>query len=335
MNTISQCVGDANFINVRGLGFDHLHMKLESLNPAGSIKLKTAIGLVDFYEKKRQINSHSILIESSSGNLGVALSLICAERGYPFVCVVDPNTNINNIKMMEAFGATVITVTETDNNGGYLGTRINYIRNKLDEDDRYIWLNQYSCPANPDTHAATTAKAIHRAFPRLDYLFVGAGTTGTLMGCTRYFHQHAPETRIIAVDSLGSVTFGQPPGKRFIPGLGSSQMPPIFNSAHLYDRLLVDECAAVGMCRWLARTNGVLAGGSTGTVLAGFCAMARKLNKDATCVVISPDTGERYLDSIYNDEWVNARFNGMKAVLEDPSRVFSLLDETVTRVEGE
>lgn len=95
MNTISQCVGDANFINIRGLGFDHVHMKLESLNPAGSIKLKTAIGLVDYYEKKRQINSHSILIESSSGNLGVALSLICAERGYPlFASLIPTPTSI-------------------------------------------------------------------------------------------------------------------------------------------------------------------------------------------------------------------------------------------------
>lgn len=335
MNTISQCVGDANFINVRGLGFDHIHMKLESLNPAGSIKLKTAIGLIDFYEKKREIHRDSILIESSSGNLGVALSLICAERGYPFVCVVDPNTNINNVKMMKVFGATVITVTETDNNGGYLGTRIKYIRDKLNEDPRYIWMNQYSCPANPETHAATTAKAIHRAFPKLDYLFVGAGTTGTLMGCSEYFHQHSPETRIIAVDSQGSVTFGQPPGKRFIPGLGSSQMPPIFNNAHLHGRLLVDERAAIGMCRWLARSNGVLSGGSTGTVLAGFCSMAKQINKEATCVVISPDAGERYLDSIYSDEWVNTRFEGMHALLNDPYRIFTMLDETVIHLTGE
>lgn len=306
MNFISHIVGDCNFVQLKGLGLDNLHLKLESCNPAGSIKMKTALGLINSSAERRLIHSDTVLIESSSGNLGVALAMICAERGYRFCCVVDPNTNLHNIKMMEAFGAQVVMVTERDQNDGYLGTRIRYIRETVARDPRYLWLNQYSNPANARVHEQTTARSIHIAFPALDYLVVGAGTTGTLMGCVQYFRKHSPRTRIIAVDSVGSITFGQRPAKRLIPGLGSSQTPPIFRDDHLHRMQVVDERAAVATCRWLARSNGVLAGGSTGTVVAGLAGL--KLPRDATVVAISPDAGERYLDTLYNDEWVAQKF---------------------------
>jgi cysteine synthase A len=305
---VSDIVHDKVFLKIKHLGLSNFYLKLEATNPAGSVKLKTALGLIEDLEARGLIKEDTILIESSSGNLGVALSMISAERGLNFTCVVDPNTSAHNIKIMKAFGANVVLVNKHDANGGYLGTRIAYVREAIERDKRFIWLNQYENPNNPLVHARMTARSIAESFERLDYLFVGAGTTGTLMGCVQYFRKHRPETKIIAVDSVGSVTFGKPPGKRYIPGLGSSQRPPIFDPTGIFSLEVIPEADAVAMCRHLARTNGLLAGGSTGTVVAGVYAWRDRLPEDAVVVAISPDFGERYLDTVYDDDWAGRHF---------------------------
>lgn len=306
--TVSEVVNDKVFLKIKHLGLNNLYLKLESFNPAGSVKIKTAIGLIEDIEARGLIKKDSILIESSSGNLGVALAMICAERKLQFTCVVDPNSSTHNIKIMKAFGADVIVVDKRDSNGGFLGSRISYILEKLDRDARYVWLNQYENPNNPGIHARTTAQSIATAFECIDYLFVGAGTTGTLMGCVQYFRKYRPETKIIAVDSVGSVTFGHPPSQRFIPGLGTSQRPPIFDPSGIHAVEMIPEWRTVEMCRHMARSCGLLIGGSTGSVLAGVQAWRDRLPQAATVVAISPDAGDRYLDTIYDDDWVKARF---------------------------
>jgi len=306
-NASSDIVFDDVFLTIKGLGI-HCALKLDYFNAAGSIKMKTALGLVLSLEQRGLINHHTTLIESSSGNLGVALSMICAERKYRFTCVCDPNVSPSNLKLMKALGAVIVQVDTKDDNGGYLGTRIAYVRQAVAADPNCLWLNQYSNPANPETHARTTATSIFNSFTRVNYLFVGAGTTGTLMGCVDFFKQHSPCTKIVAVDSLGSVTFGGPAGKRHIPGLGSSQMPPLFRADDLHALEVIEERDTIQMCRYMARENGLLFGGSTGTVLAGVMAWKDRIHPDATVVAISPDAGERYLDTIYNDDWVRTRF---------------------------
>ncbi|WP_122430114.1 2,3-diaminopropionate biosynthesis protein SbnA, partial [Pseudomonas viridiflava] len=266
-DTICDIIHDRTFLKVSGLGHDFF-LKMESLNPAGSIKLKTAVGLVDDLQSRGLIGPDTILIESSSGNLGVALAMLCAERGIRFTCVVDPNSSNHNIRMMRTYGAEVIRVETPDENGGFLGTRIALIREKIGSDSRYVWLNQYENAANPRAHARTTARSISQHFGHVDYLFVGAGTTGTLMGCLQHFRRHHPTTKIIAVDSVGSVTFNTPASRRYIPGLGTSQRPPIFNAAGVHALEMVPESRTVAMCRILARTKGLLVGGSTATVAA-------------------------------------------------------------------
>lgn len=305
--TVSAIVHDRDFLKVSGMGPDFL-LKLESLNPAGSIKLKTAVGLVDDLHRRGLIGPDTMLIESSSGNLGVALAMICAERGIAFTCVVDPNTSSHNIRMMRSYGAQVIRVDTPDANGGYLGTRIALIRDRLAGDPRYLWLNQYENAANPRAHARTTARSISRQIGHVDYLFVGAGTTGTLMGCVEHFRRHHPTTRIIAVDSVGSVTFDTPAGRRYIPGLGTSQRPPIFNIEGIHALELVPESRTVAMCRVLARTKGLLVGGSTATVIAAVHAWRERIEPGAVVVALSPDWGERYLDTLYDDQWVERHF---------------------------
>jgi cysteine synthase A len=210
--------------------------------------------------------------------------------------------------MMKALGATIVMVDQRDENGGFLGTRIAYINEILVQDRRYFWLNQYANPENPASHARTTARSIANKFEHIDYLFIGAGTTGTLMGCVQFFQEHRPHTKIVAVDSVGSVTFGRPAGKRYIPGLGTSRRPEIFSPDGIYAFEMIDESDAIAMCRYIARTNGLLGGGSTGTVLAGVHRWRERIPAHSTVVAISPDLGERYLDTIYDDHWVMERF---------------------------
>lgn len=306
-DTIGDIIHDRTFLNVAGIGPD-FHLKMESFNPAGSIKLKTAVALIDDLQARGLITPDTVLIESSSGNLGVALAMLCASRGLRFTCVVDPNSASHSIRVMRSYGAEVIQVDTADANGGFLGTRIALIRDLLARDARYVWLNQYENAANPRAHAQTTARSIGEHFGHVDYLFVGAGTTGTLMGCVQYFRQHHPHTKIIAVDSVGSVTFGTPAGRRFIPGLGTSQRPPIFDPQGIHALEMVPEARTVAMARLLARSRGLLVGGSTATVVAAVHAWRERIEPGAVVVALSPDWGERYLDTLYDDQWVEQRF---------------------------
>ena len=152
--------------------------------------------------------------------------------------------------------------------GGLLGARIDYVRALCASDDRYVWLNQYTNPDNWKAHYRTTAPAIARQFPQLDVLFVGAGTTGTLMGCARFFRQWHRPVRVVAVDSVGSVTFGGPPGRRMIPGLGTGVRPALLDESFVDEVVMVEEADTVRACHRLAR-RGFLFGGSTGTVVSG------------------------------------------------------------------
>jgi cysteine synthase A len=307
----SELILDDVFVSLGGILDQPVFVKIEGFNFGGSVKVKTALNLIRQLEAKRRLTPSSRIIESSSGNLGVALSMVCASRGYAFTCVVDPNTSARNIRIMEAFGADIVMITDRDENGGYLGSRIGYIEQLIAREPGWLWTNQYANPANPEAHRRWTAAAIDRHFPRLDYLFVGAGTTGTLMGCVQHFRARRPEVRIVAVDSVGSVTFGRPAGKRHIPGLGTSRRPEIFDPEGLHAMEMVEERDAVAMCRHLARTHGFLGGGSTGTVLAAVLAWRTRLPREAVVAAISPDLGERYVDTIYNDEWVEARFGAL------------------------
>lgn len=297
-------------------------LKLEGLNPSGSIKLKTARQLIRAAEASGRIGPGSHIIESSSGSLGIALASLAAARGYHMIVVTDPNASPRSISHMRALGAEVLVVSQRDTNGGFLQTRLKLLRRMLDSDPGIVWLNQYENPANPEAHRLYTYQEIIDACGDPDWLFVGAGTTGTLMGCMQGLVARGASTRLVAVDTTGSVTFGMPPGPRHIPGLGTSTRPPIFQDSPGLEKVHVEEIHAIHMCRRLARDSGILVGGSTGTVLAAVAAMAPKFAPRSTVVAISPDLGERYLETIYDDGWVVERF-GVKALdLDTPPKAF-------------
>jgi 2,3-diaminopropionate biosynthesis protein SbnA len=285
--------------------FGHsIFLKCEGFNFAGSIKLKAATEMVQAAERNAVLTPGAVLVESSSGNLGVALSMIAASKGYRFVCVTDSHCNLSTRRLMEALGSQVHIISEPDANGGFLGARIDYVRALCASDHRYVWLNQYANPNNWNAHYRSTAPAIARQFPQLDVLFVGAGTAGTLMGCARYFREWHRPVRIVAIDSVGSVAFGGAPGRRMIPGLGTSVCPPLLDESYVDEVLRVEEADTIRACHRLAR-NGFLFGGSTGTVVSGAMSwLAQRDARELTAVAIAPDLGERYLDTIYQSNWL-------------------------------
>ncbi|SMH39469.1 2,3-diaminopropionate biosynthesis protein SbnA [Azospirillum agricola] len=291
-----------------------VNVKLEGFSVSGSIKVKPAVHMVRQLEAAGRLGPGARLIESSSGNLGLALSMICAAKGYAFTCVSDPNIAPLTARAIRAYGAELVIVRDRDPSGGYLGTRIDLIKAMLDRDPRLVWINQYENLENVRAHQLTTGPELLARFPRPDYVFVGAGTTGTLGGVSAALREWSPSTRIVAVDSAGSVTFGRPAGKRHIPGLGTSRKPPISRLSSFDELLMVPEADTIAMCRRLAR-DGVLLGGSSGTVLAGVRSFAAAIPPGSCVVAISPDLGERYLDTIYNDEWVEHHFPGLLPAL--------------------
>ena len=295
---------DELYVDLQPIFGHTLYLKCEGFNFAGSIKLKAATAMVEAAERDGLLHPDSILVESSSGNLGVALAMITASKGYRFLCVTDTRCNLSTRWLMQALGSQVHIITEPDARGGFLGARLDYVRTLCATDPRYVWLNQYTNPGNWQAHYRTTAPAIARAFPELDVLFIGAGTTGTLMGCARFFRTWSRPVRIVAVDAVGSVTFGGPPGRRMIPGLGMSVPPPLLDEAYIDEVVWVEEIQTVRACHRLAR-RGFLFGGSTGTVVSGAMDwLARHDGCDLTAVAIAPDLGERYLDTIYQSNWL-------------------------------
>jgi cysteine synthase A len=294
-----------------------LFLKCEGFNFAGSVKLKAATSMVEAAERDGLLRPGSVLVESSSGNLGVALSMIAASRGYHFVCVTDSRCNLATKRLMEALGAEVHTIVEPDPVSGFLGARLDRVRELLESDDRFVWLNQYSNSNAWKAHFRTTGPAIARQFPQLDVLFVGAGTTGTLMGCARFFRQWHRRVRIVAVDSVGSIAFGAQPARRMIPGLGTGVRPELLDESLVDDVVWVEESDTVRSCHRLAR-KGFLFGGSTGTVVSGATSWLRRHDRcdELTAVALAPDLGERYLDTVYQANWVQELYG--YDVLEEP-----------------
>ncbi|MBT4880357.1 MAG: pyridoxal-phosphate dependent enzyme [Alphaproteobacteria bacterium] len=286
-------------------------VKNEGFNLAGSIKLKPARRMIKELEKKYPGKSLQV-IESTSGNMGVALSMVCAERGHKFTAVVDPNITEQNLHSMLAMGSNIITVNEKDSNGGYLQTRINRVRSEIQNNRELFWSNQYTSDCNWLSHFESTAPEIFNSFPKVDFLFVGAGTLGTLIGCEKYFRQYSKNTKVIAIDILGSVTFGSVEKSRHIPGLGASKKPPLlqhFTGAHVH----VSEEETLLMAQELS-SQGCLYGGSTCSVLAGIrnYFKEREIFEGATIVAISPDFGAKYLETMYSKKWCEEKIGFFK-----------------------
>src|SRR5581483_11188008 len=302
---------DRLFVDLTAALGHSVMLKVEGVNFAGSVKLKAATAMVEGAEADGTLHPGDTIIESSSGNLGVALAMIAASRGYRFECVTDDRCNLATRQLMETLGARVHVITEPAAIGGMLGARMNYVRTQCATHEDYVWLNQYANPNAWKAHYDTTGPDLAAEFTGadgrldLDVVFVGAGTTGTLMGVARYFADHHPQVKVVAVDATGSVTFGGPAATRHIPGLGTSVRPAHTDESYLADVVYVDEPDTIAACHTLA-SRGFLFGGSTGTVISGASAWLAEndASRELTCAALAPDMGERYLDTIYNTTWI-------------------------------
>jgi 2,3-diaminopropionate biosynthesis protein SbnA len=282
-----------------------IHLKLESENPTGSVKDRTGYGLIQKLEAEGRLKEGSVVVESTSGNLGVALSFLCKLKGYRFIAVVDPKTTQENLTKMQMLGAEIDMVDQHDEVGGYLLSRLARVRELCERSSTYVWTNQYGDSANPHIHYLSTGPEIyHQMQGRVDALFAAVSTGGTLAGIGRFFREFSPTTAIIGVDAHGSVIFGTPPAPRKLTGIGSSK-PSSFITKDLYNlHMLVRDEEAFTFCRALSQATNIKVGGSSGAVLAA-CAKYLLAHPEASNVVcLCPDGGDNYTESIFNDNWI-------------------------------
>jgi 2,3-diaminopropionate biosynthesis protein SbnA len=283
-------------------------LKLEGQSLTGSIKDRTALSLVRRLEQRGHLGPGSTLVESTSGNLGVAMALICRARGYRFVAVVDPRASAENLAKLTALGAEIDMVPELADSGNYLGARLERVAELRRTRPGLVWANQYGNEGNPLAHATTTAPEILRQMgAELDAVFVAVSTCGTLAGVGSYLRHASPRTRIVAVDAQGSVVFGGVPAPRLLVGIGAGRSPD-FAIEGLYDDVVhVDDATAFATCRAVEEGSGLRVGGSSGAVVA---ACLRYLGEEPgldRVVCICPDTGDNYTSTIWNDAWLQAQ----------------------------
>jgi len=294
-----------------------LYAKLEALNPGGSMKDRPALKILMEGMESGDISPGTVVIESSSGNMGIGLAQVCSVLGLKFICVVDPKTTSQNIRLLEAYGAQVDQVTEPDPaTGEYLQARLNRVQALLSSTRKGFWPNQYANAHNAIAHHQTMHEIV-TALDTVDFLFCATSTCGTLRGCAEYVRERALGTKIIAVDAVGSVIFGGPRAKRLVPGHGAAVRPELYQP-DLADRCIhVTDLDCVTGCRRLARMEAIMAGGSSGAVLTAIDRLRPALPHNSVCVAILADRGERYLDTIYSDEWVEEHFGQVSYLWED------------------
>jgi len=301
----------------------HVFAKLEGFNPGGSAKDRPALHILQEAMRTGAVKAGSVVIESSSGNLGIGLAQACRYLGLRFICVVDPKTTTQNIRILKAYGAEIDLVSEPDPvTGEFLQARINRVQTLLQTIEDSFWTNQYANVLNAQAHYRTTMHEIATQLDgRTDYLFVSTSTCGTLRGCAEYVRDHHMRTKIFAVDARGSVIFGGQSAKRLIPGHGASRRPELFSVGLAHECVSVTDLDCVVGCRRLVWSEAILAGGSSGAVLMAVEQVKDRIQRGATCALIFHDRGERYLDTIYSDEWVEEHFGDVAHLWQDQSEL--------------
>ncbi|QDS99462.1 2,3-diaminopropionate biosynthesis protein SbnA [Adhaeretor mobilis] len=280
-----------------------LYAKLEAFNPGGSAKDRPARAMIESGIAKGLVRRGTTIIESTSGNMGIGLAQVCRYYDLPLICVVDPRTQPQNLAIMKAYGAQV-DVVSTPLRGDYLRARLARVCHLLETTTNSFWPNQYANPENPRAHRTGTIAEIDRQLQGdYDYVFVAVSSTGTLQGCQQFLQSRGRRAKLVAIDAVGSVLFGGTPGRRLIPGLGAGRVPPLARGGVHSDVLRVSDIDCVVECRRLAYREAILVGGSGGGVLSAICAMRNQL-AGKTVVAVLHDSGTRYLDTVFDDEWV-------------------------------
>lgn len=279
--------------------------KYERLNPGGSIKDRPALHIVQEAERRGWLRPGGTIIESSSGNFGISLAMIGAARGYRVIILADPKTTGANLALLKGFGAEVIVVTEQDDSGSYHKTRI-ALANKLAREIEGAYRpDQCFNLLNGEVHFQSTAREIVEACGGKLAAFVTAVSTGgQLGGISRYLKTYAPGVQVVGVDAAGSTVFGGEPEPYRIPGVGLS-WTPVNLDLTLIDRAykITDEQAFLA-ARAFARNEGILMGPSSGACGLVALKLAQELAPEERVVCMISDGGERYIQTLFDDEWM-------------------------------
>jgi len=284
----------------------NLYAKLEFHNLMGSVKVRPAYYIIRQAIERGTINEDTTIVESSSGNFAIALATICKRIGLKFIPVIDPNINPSYENLLSALSYRVEKVEERDETGGYLLTRIKRVNELTESVPNSLWTNQYNNPDNTRAHYHGLGTEIADAFEELDYAFIGVSSGGTISGVSKKLKEKFPNIRIIAVDTKGSVIFGDKPKKRYIPGIGSGMVPPVMREAIIDEVIHVEETDTVAGCYRLFEDHGVFAGGSSGTSYHAIAEyfQGKEFEKKPNVVFLCPDGGIPYVDTVYNPKWV-------------------------------
>lgn len=297
--------------------------KLEALNPGGSLKDRPAWLILKRALDAGEIDHDTVVVESSSGNMGIGLAQACRYLDLRFICVIDPRTTAQNVELLRAYGAEVDLVSHPDPaSGEFLQARIARVRALLAENPRSFWPDQYANLHNPEAHFQSTMHEIVADMDgRVDFVFCATSTCGTLRGCAEYVRSRGMDTQVVAVDALGSAIFGGERASRIIPGFGAGLVPELFHPGLANTHVHVTSLECVVGCRRLARAEAILAGGSSGGVVTAFERMLPRIPLGSRCALVFCDRGERYLDTIFNDAWVARTFGEAAHLWSEPRMV--------------
>lgn len=322
---VLEAVGGTPLIRLRrylmGAPFQ-IFAKMEALNPAGSLKDRPAKEILEHALSTGALSPGAMVIESSSGNMGIGLAQACRYHGLRFLCVVDPKTTEANLRVLRAYGAEIDQVSEPHpETGEFLQARIERVQELLRATPGAFWPNQYANMRNSAAHYHSTMHEVVTALSgKVDFLFVPTSTCGTLRGCGEYVRDHGMATRLIAVDAFGSLIFSDARAPRMIPGLGAGLRPPLHDPSLIGGFVHVNDLDCVVGCRRLMEREAIFAGGSSGGVLSAIEVFLDQIPPGSVIVAILPDRGERYLETLYSDPWVLSHFGDVRHLWERETR---------------